>query len=669
MKKALIIILSILFCVVLCVSCEQEPPKPTFTVSFNSNGGRGVMEAQGTSESSIKLIPNSFDNPGYKFAGWALSEKTDVYCEDEATIPLDNNVTLYAKWSPIVYKIHFDKNGGHLKDGEREIEDFSVYYDMLTSLPKNVYENNSGFKNWSTTKDGVGGTFYEDKEEVMNLTDKENEIVTLYAQWGNPKIYFNSNGGINPTAMDPQEVVADTPTNLNPNKFERNGWHFDHWCETAEGKTGKNYEDKGSINTYKDTILYAQWVPNKYTVKYEANGGTGTMADEEFTYHESQELSKNSFKAPEGQFFVNWKVKDSDKYYMDGEKVCDLTTVEDGVVTLQAQWGKGLNYRKKVLIWQKSMTTYEYQECEVGESQVTILTKDSTTTALDAGWYAVDGEVTVKERMVVKGDVHLILFDGATLTAEKGIGVDDGSSLTIYDRRGGTGKLVVTSPDTGKAGIGGGASKSGNITIHGGILEIKGGDSSAAIGGNSESSNGKIVIYGGKITVNSGEFGAGIGSGFRADAGEIAIYGGEITAKAIWGAGIGAGTEGNNTSILIAGDAVINAEGGIPVHGTPSPGDGEASAGIGGAGSRHAGNIIILGGTITAKGGIRPENDEFGPELLGSGIGGGDIDNKGLYGNVEYGSHIKVEVSSDGKKWKNYDGTKPKQYMRTYVVE
>lgn len=668
MKKALIIILSILFCVVLCVSCEQEPPKPTFTVSFNSNGGRGVMEAQGTSGNSIKLIPNSFDNPGYKFAGWALSETSDVYCEDEATIPLDNNVTLYAKWSPIVYKIHFDKNGGL---GEGAMADVSVYYGVLIPLPPNAFKGDGvEFKNWSTTKDGVGGTFYEDQEQVRNLSDKDGEIVTLYAQWGDPKIYFNSNGGFN--SMDPQVVPAGTPTALNPNKFERNGWHFDKWCVSPTGQ-GTEYVDEAKIETNKDMVLYAQWVPNTYTVKYEANGGTGTMADEKFTYHESKELTKNSFHAPEGPeelFFVNWKVKDSDpaKYYMDGEKVCDLTTEDGGVITLQAQWGKGLNYRKKVLIWQKSMTTYEYQECEVGESQVTILTKDSSTTDLKAGWYAVDGEVTVKERMVVTGDAHLILFDGATLTAEKGIGVDDGSSLTIYDRKGGTGKLVVTSPDTGKAGIGGGASKSGNITIHGGILEITGGDSSAAIGGNSESSNGKIVIYGGKITATSGESGAGIGSGFKADAGEIAIYGGEITAKGISGAGIGAGTEGNNTKILIAGDAVINAEGGATKDGKTGEGHGEASAGIGGAGSRHAGEIVILGGTITAKGGIRPEY-QFGPKLLGSGIGGGDIDNKGLYGNVEYGSHIKVEVSSDGKKWKNYDGTKPTQYMRTYVVE
>ncbi|MBP5162908.1 MAG: InlB B-repeat-containing protein [Spirochaetales bacterium] len=659
MRKALIIILTALLCVALCVSCKQDPPEPTYVVSFNANGGRGIMKDQGTSESSIRLNPITFDNPGYKFAGWSLSATEAVYCEDEATIPLSSNVTLYAKWIPISYIIHFDRNEGH-----GVMEDVRVYYGMLMPLPKNEFTNGGKFKNWSTTADGVGGTFYEDKESVRNLADKDGEIVTLYAQWGNPKIYFNSNGGFN--SMDPQEVEPDTMTHLNHNLFERNGWHFDKWCVSPVG-TGTTYEDEGEINTYKDMILYAQWAPNTYTVKFEPGDGTGTMADETFTYHESQELSKNSFKAPEGMFFVNWKVKDSDpaKYYMDGEKVCDLTTVNEGVVTLEAQWGEGLYYRKKVLVWQKGMTTYEYQECAVGKSTVTMLTNDSKT--MTAGWYAVDGDVTVNERMVATGDVHLILFDGATLTAEKGIKVDEGSSLTIYDRDGGTGKLVVSTPDKGQAGIGGGSDKSGAITIHGGILEIKGGDDAAAIGGNSESSNGKIVIYGGKITANSGEFGAGIGSGFKADAGEIAIYGGEITAKAIWGAGIGAGTEGNNTTILIAGDAVINAEGGIPVGGKPKEGDGEASAGIGGAGSRHAGNIIILGGTITAKGGIRPEF-QFGPELLGSGIGGGDIDNKGLYGNVEYASNIKVEVSSDGKKWKNYDGTKPKQYMRTYVV-
>ena len=666
MKKPLIIILSVLLCVALCVSCKQDPPKPTYTVSFNANGGRGVMEVQKTTDSSIKLIPYRFEKTGYKFAGWSLSSTGPVFCEDEATIQIASDMTLYARWIPISYIIHFEKNGGHLKDGSKEMADIRVYYDTVMPLPPNVYEKDVEFKNWGTTVSGEGATFYEDCDFVKNLTDQDGATVTLYAQWGDPKIYFNTNGGYG--EMAPQEVKADTLTPLSKNLYERNGWHFAFWCESPDG-IGSKYKDEGNISTYKDMVLYAQWAPNTYTVKYEANGGTGTMADQEFTYHESQELTKNSFHAPDGQFFVNWKVKGSDpaKYYMDGEKVCDLTTVKDGVVTLEAQWGKGLNYRKKVLVWQKSLTTYEYQECEVGESQVTILTKDKTTTELKAGWYAVDGEVTVKERMVVKGDVHLILFDGATLTAEKGIGVDDGSSLTIYDRKGGTGKLVVTSPDSGKAGIGGGASKSGNLTIHGGILEITGGDSSAAIGGNASASNGKIVIYGGKITANSGEFGAGIGSGNGADAGEIAIYGGEITAKAIWGAGIGAGAGGNNTSILIAGDAVINAEGGIPVE-RLKEGDGEASAGIGGAGSRHAGNIIILGGTITAKGGIRPEF-QFGPKIVGSGIGGGDIDNKDLYGNVEYGSHIKVEVSSDGKKWQNYDGTKPKQYMRTYVAE
>lgn len=40
-------------------------------------------------------------------------------------------------------------------------------------------------------------------------------------------------------------------------------------------------------------------------------------------------------------------------------------------------------------------------------------------------WYAVDGSVTITDRITVSGDVHLILCDNATLTAEQGITVAD----------------------------------------------------------------------------------------------------------------------------------------------------------------------------------------------------------------------------------------------------
>ena len=80
---------------------------------------------------------------------------------------------------------------------------------------------------------------------------------------------------------------------------------------------------------------------------------------------------------------------------------------------------------------------------------------DSGTTDWGTGWYAVTGNVTVSDRITVTGDVHLILRDDCTLTAEKGITVAEGNSLTIYGQIGGTGALVATG-DENCAGIGGG---------------------------------------------------------------------------------------------------------------------------------------------------------------------------------------------------------------------
>lgn len=47
------------------------------------------------------------------------------------------------------------------------------------------------------------------------------------------------------------------------------------------------------------------------------------------------------------------------------------------------------------------------------------------------GWYLASGDVTLSERVTVSGTVTLILADGANLTAEKGIEVLSGNSLTI----------------------------------------------------------------------------------------------------------------------------------------------------------------------------------------------------------------------------------------------
>ena len=102
---------------------------------------------------------------------------------------------------------------------------------------------------------------------------------------------------------------------------------------------------------------------------------------------------------------------------------------------------------------------------------------NGNTTAWNSGWYVVYDNVTVGSRITVSGAVNLILCDGVSLTVPNGIHLTGANSLTIWGQSGGTGALVIESPDLDQAGIGGNARQSGGVfTMNGGTLTATGGE-------------------------------------------------------------------------------------------------------------------------------------------------------------------------------------------------
>jgi len=85
----------------------------------------------------------------------------------------------------------------------------------------------------------------------------------------------------------------------------------------------------------------AEWVGNTYTVVYNANGGTGSMANTSHTYGEGSSLRTNSF-THSGYTFTGWNTKEdgTGTTYANNAVVTDLTTTAGGTVTLYAQWGE-----------------------------------------------------------------------------------------------------------------------------------------------------------------------------------------------------------------------------------------------------------------------------------------------------------------------------------------
>ena len=202
---------------------------------------------------------------------------------------------------------------------------------------------------------------------------------------------------------------------------------------------------------------------------------------------------------------------------------------------------------------------------EGGCSEYTFV--DSTTTDwADGKWYVVSNDATIASRVTVKGTANLILCDGATLTANDGISVNNGNTLNIYGQSKGTGSIIATATSIKCAGIGGNnESACGTISIHGGTITATGKRASAGIGGGYYGDGGSITIYDGNITANGGDWAAGIGGGDFRGAGTITIYGGNIVANGGYGgAGLGCGDdiESNPKGTITIHGGVITATGG-----------------------------------------------------------------------------------------------------------
>lgn len=158
-------------------------------------------------------------------------------------------------------------------------------------------------------------------------------------------IKYNSNNGSG--KINQQIVVGSKTAKLIENTYIKEDYGFVGWNTKADG-TGTSYSNKDTIDlsSIDDSItLYAQWSDITYTVKYDANGGIGTMEDQLFTNGVSQKLLDNNF-TKSGTKFLIWNTKSdgSGTSYLDGQNVKNLSNTNGEIVTLYAMWGTSLEY-------------------------------------------------------------------------------------------------------------------------------------------------------------------------------------------------------------------------------------------------------------------------------------------------------------------------------------
>lgn len=149
------------------------PAKPSYTISFNANGGSGAPSSQtkwyGT---NLKLSTTKPSRTGYSFAGWATSASGSVVYQPGATYTSNSGATLYAKWNPNKYTVSYNANGG---SGAPSSQTKTHGVDLTLSSTKPT-RTNYNFLGWSTSSSG--GVVYKSGSKYT-----KNSGVTLYAVW------------------------------------------------------------------------------------------------------------------------------------------------------------------------------------------------------------------------------------------------------------------------------------------------------------------------------------------------------------------------------------------------------------------------------------------------------------------------------------------------------
>ena len=320
-----------------------------YTIQFNGNtaDGGNTPEQSMTYDQAADLTANGYTKTGYTFAGWNTQSDGGgtTYTDGQNVINLTSvdgeTVTLFAQWRANSYTIQFD---GNTADGG-STSDQVMTYDQAADLTANGYTKTGyTFTEWNTQPDG-GGTTYTDGQNVSNLTSKEGDKVTLYAQWraNSYTIQFDGNTADGGNTPD-QGMIYDQAADLTANGYTKTGYTFTGWNTQPDGG-GTSYTDGQNVSNLTsvegDTVtLYAQWRANSYTIQFDGNTADGgDTPDQGMTYDQAVDLTANGYTKA-GYTFTGWNTQPDGggTTYANGETVSNLTPEEGGTVTLYAQW-------------------------------------------------------------------------------------------------------------------------------------------------------------------------------------------------------------------------------------------------------------------------------------------------------------------------------------------
>ena len=299
-------------------------------VTFDANGHGTAPLAQTVLKGNKITEPVALSEEGYTFGGW--------YKETECTTPwnfntdvLNDDVTLYAKWTEITHTVTFasDGNGTTNQTGEVEvgvITGIAIDATPNTDYEFNVWESSNG-GTFATTAADASNTFYPTANTTLTATFRSTAVNALLVVAG--ENIESVAGSTDPIVLGESYNIKATPVH---------GYKFNLWTANPAGNAA--FDDASSATTQVKVqngsvtvTASATEILAELTTANAFDAGTPSIAAPTASATEigvATTATVTATEAPSGYTFVGWTLTNCERTDGGAENAATITLKSTG---------------------------------------------------------------------------------------------------------------------------------------------------------------------------------------------------------------------------------------------------------------------------------------------------------------------------------------------------
>ena len=294
MKKYLSRIIAIVIVVATLVTMFAVPASAAgyymaCTIYYKDESGVQVATTKTFSMNAADTTAQNKQYASPSVSGYTLKNSSDAYV---TYLMMDKSFgsSHYTREGSATYTVYYVKNASS-----------SIYYNYAnagTAYPTKTVSGRPG-NSFTVTSPTITG-YTPNKSSVTGTYGSGSHVVTYYEK--SYTVTYNANGGSGAPGVQTKKYFTDLK--LSSTIPTRTGYSFGGWGTTSTD-TSINYSPGDTYSSNSSITLYAIWNRNKYTVSFNANGGSGAPASQTKLYGLDMTLS-STVPTRSGYTFKGW---------------------------------------------------------------------------------------------------------------------------------------------------------------------------------------------------------------------------------------------------------------------------------------------------------------------------------------------------------------------------